>query len=299
MRKFQTLVLIFVLFLFVGCDKIMPVTSSPEKSQMQKTSTIIKGPLLVKVNGWAMGLDDFRQRLDALKAMVPEGQRGQELTAQDKKNILQELVNIQILGKVAKERGINNDADVKEAVENFRNSLLVQKLGENIAKDVVVTEAEITNFYNTNKTAFQKAEERKVREIIVPSESQAKNILIRLLQGESFSVLARTNSTAESAQKGGDLGYITPKPNQKFQKFWEVAFTTDEGDTSSYFKGPEGHYYIVKIDDIRGGEAQPLSEVRDQIRQYLKAQKVQRKREDLIYEAKQRLKVTINDYLLE
>lgn len=298
MYKCKVPILILALFLFVGCDKIMPVTSSPEKDQEQKMSTTIRGPLLAKVNGWAMGLNDFRQRLDALKAMVPEDQRGQELGAQDKKNILQELVNMQILSKVAKEKGINKDTDVKEAVENFRNSLLVQKLRENITKDVVVTDAEITNFYNTNKLAFQKPEERKVREIVVPSESQAKNILIRLLQGESFSVLARTNSIAESAQKGGDLGYITPQPEQRFQKFWEVAFTTDEGDASSYFKGPEG-YYIVKVDDIRGGEAQPLTEVRSQISQYLKAQKVQRKIEDMIYEAKQRLKVTINDYLIE
>ncbi len=298
MRKYQTLVLILALFLVAGCDKIMPVTSAPEKDQEQKVSTTIRGPLLAKVNGWAMGLDDFRQRLDALKAMIPEDQRGQELGVEDKKNILQELVNVQILGKVAKEKGLNKDKDVQEAVENFKNSLLVQKLRENITKDVVVTDAEIENFYNTNKLAFQKPEERRVREIVASSESQAKNILIRLLQGENFSVLARTNSISESASQGGDLGYITPQAEERFQKFWEAAFTTDKGDTSNYFKGPEG-YYIVKVEDIRGGEAQPLSEVRDQISQYLKAQKVQTKIEDLIYEAKQRLKVTINDYLIE
>ncbi|MCF7887244.1 MAG: peptidyl-prolyl cis-trans isomerase [Candidatus Omnitrophica bacterium] len=298
MSRYKFSLLVLILFLFVGCDKIMPITANQKQEPKQTAASTIQGPLLAKVDGWAIGLDDFRQRLDALKAMVPEEQRGQKLNVEDKKNILQELVNLQILSKAAKERGINKDKDVEEAVDNFKNSLLVQKLRENITKDVVVTDAEINNFYNTNKLAFQKPEERKVREIIVPSESQAKNILIRLLQGESFSVLARTTSTASSANKGGDLGYISPQPEERFQKFWEMAFTTDEGDTSSYFKGPKG-YYIVKVEDIRGGEARPLSEVRDQIRQYLKAQKVQRKIEDLIYEAKQRLKVTINDYLIE
>jgi parvulin-like peptidyl-prolyl isomerase len=230
--------------------------------------------------------------------MAPEGQRAQELTSQDKKSILQELVNVQILSKVAKERGINKDRDVKEAVENFRKSLLVQKLRQNITKDVVVTDAEIDNFYNTNRLAFQRPEERRVREIVVSSESQAKNILIRLLQGENFSVVARAVSNSDSASKGGDLGYITPQPEERFQKFWEVAFTTDKGETSSYFKGPKG-YYIVKVEDVRGGEAQPLDEVKGQIRQYLKSQKIQTKIEDIIYETKQRLKVTINEYLIE
>jgi parvulin-like peptidyl-prolyl isomerase len=298
MSKYRVAAFIFILFLFLGCDKIIPVIPTGDNQLKQESTPSIKGPLLAKVNGWAMGLDDFRQRLDALKAMAPEGQRAQELTSQDKKSILQELVNVQILSKVAKERGINKDRDVKEAVENFRKSLLVQKLRQNITKDVVVTDAEIDNFYNTNRLAFQRPEERRVREIVVSSESQAKNILIRLLQGENFSVVARAVSNSESASKGGDLGYITPQPEEKFQKFWEVAFTTDKGETSSYFKGPKG-YYIVKVEDIRGGEAQPLNEVKDQIRQYLKSQKIQTKIEDIIYETKQRLKVTVNEYLIE
>jgi peptidyl-prolyl cis-trans isomerase C len=298
MNDYKAFIFILVLFLFTACDKIMPLKSNQEKESQQETTTTVKGPLLAKVNGWAMGLDDFERRLDDLQTMIPEEQRGQELSGQDKKNVLQELVNVQILGKVAKEKGINKDRDVKEAVENFRKSLLVQKLRENITKEVVVTDAEIINFYNTNKLAFQRPEERRVREIVLSSESQAKDIMIRLLQGESFPLLARTSSISESTSEGGDLGYITPNPDKKFQKFWEIAFTTDEGDTSSYFKGPEG-YYILKVENIRGGEAQPLSEVKDQIRQYLNQQKVQRKVEDMIYEAKQKFKVTINDYLIE
>jgi parvulin-like peptidyl-prolyl isomerase len=298
MSKYRVAAFIFILFLFLGCDKIIPVIPTSDNQLKQESTPTIKGPLLAKVNGWAMGLDDFRQRLDALRAMAPEGQRAQELTSQDKKSILQELVNVQILSKVAKERGINKDRDVKEAVENFRKSLLVQKLRQNITKDVVVTDAEIDNFYNTNRLAFQRPEERRVREIVVSSESQAKNILIRLLQGENFSVVARAVSNSDSASKGGDLGYITPQPEERFQKFWEVAFTTDKGETSSYFKGPKG-YYIVKVEDVRGGEAQPLDEVKGQIRQYLKSQKIQTKIEDIIYETKQRLKVTINEYLIE
>ncbi|MCF7869928.1 MAG: peptidyl-prolyl cis-trans isomerase [Candidatus Omnitrophica bacterium] len=298
MSRYGLSILIIVLFLFVGCDKIMPVTSSQKKQSVSKPTVAIQGPLLAKVNGWAIGLDDFKQRLDALKAMVPQEQRGQELSKEDKKNILQELVNLQILSKVANEKGMDKDKDVKEAVENFKNSLLTQKLREKITTDIIITEAEITNFYNTNRLAFQQPEERKVREIVVGSESQAKNILIRLLQGENFSALARTVSISKSAGRGGDLGYITPDPEKRFQKFWETAFTTDKGETSSYFKGPDGHY-IVKVEDIRGGEARPLAEVKDQVRQYLEAQKVQRKIEDLVYKAKQRLKVTINDYLIE
>lgn len=294
-RRYRIAGFLLFIFLFLGCDRIFPSRDPVEEPQEERVS--VRGPLLAQVDSWAIGLDDFRQRIDALGAMLAVEGEGRELSSQDKRNILRELVDLQVLAQVAREKGLDRDRDFRDSVRDFENSLLVQKLQESIMKDIVVTDAEIENFYNTNRFAFQQPEERRIREIVVSRESQIREILISLLRGENFSALARSYSISESSGQGGDLGYIMPDPEERFQRFWEVAFTTDEGETSSYFRGPEG-YYIVKVEDVRGGEVIPLGEVRGDIRSFLQAQRAEGRLEDLIYETKQRSRIVINEDLI-
>jgi len=292
MRKI--LYIIVILSLFIGCDKLIP--SKVEKES--KVSSPIKGTLLAQVNDWAIGTQDFNERLNALKTMYPDAAN---LDATAKKKVLEELINLEILSQVAAQKGLTRDKDVVSAVRDFRSSLLAQKLREQLARDIIVTDAEIDNFYKQNQAIFQEPQERKIREIVVKDESQAKDVSIRLLQGESFAFLARSYSIAKSKAKDGDLGYITPPQDLKggkFQKFWEAAFTTEKGDNSSYFKGPDG-YYIVKVEDIRGGKVKALGDVRENIKAYLQNLKIGEKTEETIYNAKKNFKVIINDYLIE
>lgn len=294
MRK-TVIFLSLAIFLFVGCDKLLP----SKEPVISDAPPPIRGTLLAQVNDWAIGTEDFRDRIEALKSLYPDIGT---LDVDTQKKTLQEWVNLEILSQIATEQGLDKDYDVKDAVRDFKRTLLVDKLRENILRNITVTSAEVENFYNTNQLIFKEPEQRKISEIVVPTESRAKDILIKLLQGESFASLARSYSTAPSASKGGDLGYIVPDPEklkEKFQKFWEVAFTTDKGETSSYFRGPDGSYYIVKVEDVKGGKLKPLSEVRTNIEAYLKNDKIQKELEDLIFNAKQKYKVVINEYLLE
>lgn len=289
MKKIIGFVLIIVVF--SGCKAL-----SPQKTETsEKQTSRIRGPLLAKVNNWAIGVDDFRDQLKAVEALDPEI----DIEASDTKiRFLQELVNLEILSQEAQRKGLGKDEEIQEAVRNFKRNLLTQKLLGEISKDVIVTETEIENFYNTNKERLKEPEERRIREIVVPTQTEAKNILIKLLEGESFSILARANSIAASQSKGGDLGYISVNLEEKFQKFWEVVFTTEEGEVSNYFRGPEGKYYILKVEDVKGGEVASLYEVKERIRELLRRQKIENKREDIIYNAKQKFEVEINEGLL-
>jgi len=257
---------------------------------------IIKGVLLAQVNDWAIGTQDFRDQLDALKTLYPEA----DVTDPEiQKRILQEMVNFEILAQEAELRGLDKEKDVQDAVKNFKRTFLAQKILENIAKETIVTDVEIRNFYDSNKLSLREPEERKIREIVVLTESEAKNILIRLIQGESFSRLALDYSIADSKNKGGDLGYLAVNPEEKFQKFWEEAFTKEKGGVSNYFRSPDGKYYIIKVEDIRGGEVKPLNEVRENIEEHLRRIKIERKKEDVIFNAKQKFKVIVNENLLD
>lgn len=298
-KKFLT---VAVLCLFIiGCKGLFG-NKPPAEEEVVRTP--IKGALLAQVNDWSIGTVDFNEKLEALVQLLPDDPtvRNQLNDKETKKKILQELVNFEILAQEAEGRGLDKEPDVIDAVKNFKRNFLAQKMLGDIYKDITVTEMEVQQFYDTNKTLFRAPESRQVREIVVAAESDAKNILIRLLQGESFASLARTYSIAPSKDQGGDLGNLTIDDvtvnNQKFPAFWKAAVTTEEGKTSSYFKGPDG-YYLIKVEKVQGGTVKALSEVKTDIQDYLKQGQVNKKKEDIIATAKQKMKVIISEDLLE
>jgi len=128
---------------------------------------------------------------------------------------------------------------------------------------------------------LREPEERQIREIVVPSEQEARDILIQLLQGADFATLAKENSKSPSAKNGGDLGFI--KIGEKSSQFDSVAFSDslEVGKISSIFKTPDG-YGIIKLEAKRGGKQRPLSEMWDDIKKGLTIIKQQQVIDDLI-----------------
>ncbi|MCF7907268.1 MAG: peptidyl-prolyl cis-trans isomerase [Candidatus Omnitrophica bacterium] len=294
------LFLIACFFIF-GCTNL---TSPDATDEVTVKRNEIKGQLLAQVNDWAIGTTDFKEKLDALKTLLPEEEVQRQFEdIETRKKILAELVNFEILAQEAEERNLDKDQDVVDAVKNFKRNFLAQKMLGELYQDITITSIEVEDFYNRNKGIFREPEERQIREIVVSSESQAKDILIRLLQGEDFGFLARSYSISDTKNKAGDLGYLKidqdTTSTQKFDTFWKVVLTTDEGKSSSYFKGPDNKYYVIKIEDVKGGDARPLREVRDNIREHLKGVQANNKKDSIIEDAKKKFKVTVNSDLLE
>jgi peptidyl-prolyl cis-trans isomerase C len=161
------------------------------------------------------------------------------------------------------------------------------------AEKVEVTSAEIEEYYNTYQSQLKDPEERRIREIGVPSEQEAKEILILLLQGADFANTARDKSKTASAKDSGDLGYL--KPDVKSAAFNAAAFSNslEKGQTSNIFKNSDGFYYIVKVEDIRGGAQKTLTEMWDDIKRGLTFLKQERKIEDLISKLSRDAKIEI------
>lgn len=296
----ELFIAVFLSVLIIGCN------NSPAGSQAvsQPSPNQIKGQLLARVNKWSIGTVDFQDKLKALKALIPqENLQAQINDPATKKQILGELVNLEILAQTAEAKGMSNDPEVIAAVREFKRNFLAQKFLADLYRNITVSDMEIETFYNTNKLIFREPEQRKIREIATLSEPQIKDISIKLLQGDDFSYLARMYSIADSKDKGGDLGYLKideeTTQKEKFPKFWQAALATEEGKVSGYFQGPDNRFYIIKVEKINNGTVQSLSEVRDKIREHLRGTQANRKREDVVFDAKQKFRVTINEDLLE
>jgi len=288
---------LIAVLLFSGCENFESLLK-PKKTVSVSQKKEIEGPLLAQVNDWRIGLGDFEKRLQFLDALAKQ----QNLDVNDyefKEQILDEMVKTVLLAEEAKYRGLDNDQDIVEAVANYKQTILAQRLLGETIKNISVTDVEIENFYEQNKNYFKSPEQVKIREIGVNTNAEAKNLYIRILQGEDFSYLAGQYSLLSSKSKGGDLGYISYDPEKKFQRFWEVAFVLENGEISNIFSGDDGKYYILKLEDKKVGKTTSLNEIKEDIRKMLKADKENKEIERLVESTKQKAEVIINNNLLQ
>jgi parvulin-like peptidyl-prolyl isomerase len=255
----------------LGCDKLNPKKAEPAK-QAAPYQAAVKGTLIAKVNNMPVTLEELNQEIEAYNTMVPVDKPEMKITTREQRiNYLKnEMVRRLLLYQQAQVKGLETKMD-----------LLVVELIKEEAQNVEVTSKEIEDYYNTYKEQLKEPEERQVSEIVVPTEQEAKDIMIELLKGADFITLAKERSKAASAKNGGSLGVV--QRGSKFIQFDNVAFSDslEVGKFSNIFKGSDG-YYVIKLDAKIGGKQKSLSEMWDDIKRGLTFLKQQQKVEDLI-----------------
>jgi parvulin-like peptidyl-prolyl isomerase len=139
------------------------------------------------------------------------------------KSIVDELATIQF-----------TEADLRE---RFRSYLLMQNLSEKMAADVPTTQEQVW-----------------ARHILVKEETQAKDVLKRLDQGEDWSAIAaEVSQDTGNKNKGGDLGWFGT--GKMVAEFEQAAFSLKVGEISQPVKTSFGYHIIQVI----GHEDRPLS----------------------------------------
>ena len=158
-------------------------------------------------------------------------------------------------------------ADLKS---QLRRDLTIQKLiNKEITSHITITDAEVANFYNGNKASFNLPEPAiHIAQILVTrnpdsnvrnlKNSKARNdaeartkiqdILIRLMRGEDFAMLAQNYSEdPETAANGGDRGLV---PESAFAntspELRKLLASLPPGGISPIIPTQEG-YVILKI----------------------------------------------------
>ncbi len=278
---------IFILILGLstyGCNNI-PFNKSVSR---KPTSPKPSGVIVARVGDWYLTADDFN-------IMVENVNKLSDITGvslknfESKKNFLERLVNQALLAEYAEKEGINKERDVQLSVQNSIQALLADEVRRRIEKEVEISYKDVEDWYNKNKEAFK---QYKVREIVVSTEDKAREALSKIYQGLPFSQVAMQYSEAPSRSKGGDLGYIVYNPNDKFPLFWTNVLTLNKGQVSTYFKSPEGKYYIIKLEDIKQTALE--DKLRGQIKLVLTRGKVEEKVKSIINKMKEEVPVEIN-----
>lgn len=279
-----------------GCEQIGKLSNPPKAKSWQAQGTVI-----ASVNGLPITSEQLEQEIISYNEMTDNPEA--KITTREQKlgYLNEELVRRYLLYIEAKAKGLDKQPKTEELLKNLEVNILAGQLLREEIENITVSDAEITEFYNTYKEQYRQEEERKIREIVLENEGEAKEILIELLKGADFAGLAVQRSKGASAGAGGDLGFIKKgKRGADYARFDEIAFSRslEAGQISSVFKDKNG-YYIIKVDAIKGGQVKSLFEVRDDIKKGVQYLKQQQKLKELTAGLMKKAKVTVNQELIK
>ena len=303
MKRSLVLVCCLALLVAAGCD----VAKSPKKTALKTAAKAIEAvaavpvvddgkPLpagvMARVGDWTLTKEEFNERVKGVKEMVKDFN---DKDPAAKANLLNELVRQQLLIQQARRDNVQDSKEIRAALKEFENTLLVQEVVTRLTKDVVVGDADAKKYYDANPTEFQKPLEKQLREIVVATQAEAKDILVQVLQGGDFAQLARDKSKGKTKDNGGDLGFRT---EATFPAMAAAVSALKKGGISSVFEGPEGSY-IVKVEDIRGGELVAYDDVKTDLLKFLKLRQQQQVLANALKDIQQRTKVQVNEDLFK
>ena len=293
--------------------------SAASREEPESTVQIMDGIAAI-VNGSVVTISQLRELVGAREQSLHELYKGRELETKIlelRKAALQDLIDRQLVlqefGKLAdkgakipdyvvddritsiirEEFGGDRAAFVRTlqaqgyTLSRFRSiekdKITVQALRQSKFNDqLMISPAQIQNFYNNNKQKYTAADQVKLRMIVVraPSPEEefmrvdkrqvAADILKKLHEGAEFARMAQLYTEDPGTQEnGGDWGWVDRKTLTP--RLTQVAFSLAPKKMSGLVT-IEGNHYILYAEDRKYAGLRPLADVREDVQAELMQQ---------------------------
>jgi len=249
---------------------------------------MVENKVLATVNGKEISQDDLDILMQSLSPQVAMQFNGEE----GKKRLIDELVSQELLYLDAVKNGFDKEDEFTSELNKVKENLLKQYAVKKILNDITVSDEEVADYYEQNKSYFQKPESVKASHILVDDEETANKILDEIKAGLAFEDAAKNNSKCPSNTNGGDLGYFTR--GKMIPEFEKVAFELKEGEISQPVKTQFG-YHIIKLVDRKQPSISPLEEVKTELKKQMVGMKQNKAYMQKTDELKKQYEVVINE----
>ncbi|WP_374361304.1 peptidylprolyl isomerase [Pseudoduganella danionis] len=229
------------------------------------------------VNGKAIPASKVDQ---VVKQVVAQGQ--QPDSPQLREMIKKDLIGREVLIQEADKQGYGTKAEVKAAIENARQSIIINAMLADYLKKNPVKEADMKAEYDKYKAAMGEKEYHS-RHILVGTEQEAKDIIAKLKSGGKFEELAKVSKDG-SANNGGDLGWMTP--GKLVKPFADAMVALKNGEITQTPVKTEFGFHVIKMEESRPVKLPSFEEVKGQINEAMQQRKIAALREELMAKAK-------------
>jgi peptidyl-prolyl cis-trans isomerase C len=160
-------------------------------------------------------------------------------------------------------------------IDEIKRQEATRKLFEKVVSQsggsAPVSEADARAFYDKNMPKFIRPETRHLRNIVVSSEDDAKQVAQQAQSGVDFVALAKQSTLDEgSRDTGGDLGFVTR--DQLQPAFAQAAFSAPVNTAFGPVQGDRG-WNVGQVLEIRPPAQVPFEQIKDQLRGQLQVQR--------------------------
>jgi peptidyl-prolyl cis-trans isomerase C len=197
--------------------------------------------------------------------------------------IKKDLIGREVLIQEADKQGVGTRPDVKNAIDNARQGIIINAMLADYIKKNPVKDAEIKAEYDKYKSQ-QGDKEYHARHILVATEDEAKQIIAKLKGGAKFEDLAKQSKDPGSAANGGDLDWASP--GSFVPEFSKAMTSLQKGQITETPVKTQYGFHVIKLEDVRASKFPPLEEVKQQVAESLQQRKLAAFREELLKKAK-------------
>jgi peptidyl-prolyl cis-trans isomerase C len=237
-------------------------------------------PPVAVVNGVAIPRADY----DAfLKNLLQGKPVPPDLTAEQKNQVLDELITMQLVSTQALKDGVDKDPEVAANLDVLRMRILSDGESQKFLKGKDPTDAELHAEYDSDIAAMDKTEYH-ARHILVASKEKADQLIKKLKGSAKFEDVAKAESTDNSKTSGGDLGWFTA--TRMVKPFADAVKALKKGETTPEPVQTQYGWHIIKLEETREVTPPPFDQVKAQVTKNLIQKKLVAYVEDMKKNAK-------------
>ncbi len=195
-----------------------------------------------------------------------------QITQEDKIQLVNNLVRRILILQQDSTQNLRKSKEIKSRVKKYEDQLVLEAfIKQNIVDYLKVSEEEIKHYYANNLQIFVSPPKVEASQILLRTETEAKQVLQKLKAGENFTELAKKYSIdLPMAFEGGSMGTIIK--GHTLPQLDNALFILNEGEISPIVKTRFG-WHILRVDKKTREQHIPYEQVKQKIRMILTQEK--------------------------
>ncbi len=214
-----------------------------------------------------------------------------------KEDALEATLGRRLLNMEAQKLGIDKTNTYRDRVTGYKESVIfdsfVQKV---IAPENKLKEDEVKQYYNTHLKEYSYPAMLRVKSLAFVRRAAGEDAIRKLREGSDYGWLA---ANAEGRVAMGTPGLVTldgqPVTIDSMPEGMQKVLTGAKSGEFRLYESPEGHAYVLAVQQVLGSTARPYEEVREEISKKVYGEKIKKGVES--YAARLRAQSKVETYL--
>jgi parvulin-like peptidyl-prolyl isomerase len=264
--------------------------------------------VLAKVGDHEITLGEYAATLERMDPF----ERIRYQSPERRKQLLDELIDLELLADEARRRGLDQKPETQERVRQLLRDELLAQTRASLPPPDEISEADARRYYDAHRDDFREPERRRVAHIALGSEAEAKAVLEKALTASAADwgkLVAEKSrdargkpSTAMPAELAGDLGIVGPPGHARGENpnvpepLRAAVFEIDKlGGVLPRVVAAEHAFHVVRMTGRTDARDRSYADAQRSIRVALVQERIVAREAELELELKKKYPVTIDE----